>query len=337
MVRELLSACFSKTGKRLATVLMLAGFFAIPEAAAQIGIQVVLNRSVYMQYEPIYACVTLRNDSGRPLLFGNDPKLQGFVLFDIHDERDRAVPKRPDQDISVTGLLLRPGEIRRMVIPINKYYDLDRPQRYRIRAFVSHNLLNDEYQSSEVLFRVETGAVAWSRTVGIPVLGDEADRPGGVRTYSLRTLQESPSTYYYLVIEDNKKIFGVMRVGTRIAHNQIQAEVDMLSRIHLLVPLSAKVFHYLSFSVDGLNIDNSYWKTTDTIPMLYRDPATGKVSRVGGAVARAGIDFRDPRAGMVSAKELLSEDGERPAAPQSAQKPVPPSSQLVDVGQNVGR
>ena len=56
-----------------------------------------------------------------------------------------------------------------------------------------------------------------------------------------------------------------------------------------------------------------------------------------GAVARAGIDFRDPRAGLVSAKELLSEDGERPAVPPANQKPVPPSSQLIDVGQNVGR
>ena len=39
-------------------------------ASAQMGMDLPLNRSMYMQYEPIYACVTLRNDTGRPLVFG---------------------------------------------------------------------------------------------------------------------------------------------------------------------------------------------------------------------------------------------------------------------------
>ncbi len=316
---------------------MAALFFSLPSLFAQIGIQVTLNRTVYMQYEPVYACVTLRNDSGKPLLFGNDPRLQGFVLFDIRDEHDRAVPKREGQEISVAGLVLGPGEIKRMIIPINRYYNLDVPQRYEVRAFISHNQLENEYQSKPDFFRVETGAPIWSRTVGLPALDDEKGHvtTAGERTYSLRALQETPNTYYYLVIEDNKKVFGVMRVGMRIAHNQIQAEVDMLSRIHLLVPLSPKVFHYLSFSVDGLNTENSFWKTTSTIPMLYRDPATGKVSRVGGAPARVGVDFKDPNAGKLTAAQLLDEDGEV-IAPTPVQ-PTPPSSKLLDVGQHVGQ
>ena len=35
---------------------------------AQIGIKMELNRKDFMLYEPIYACVTLRNDSGKALL-----------------------------------------------------------------------------------------------------------------------------------------------------------------------------------------------------------------------------------------------------------------------------
>ena len=48
-------------------------------ASAQIGMDLSLNRTNYMQYEPIYACVTLRNDTARPLLFGKHPKLQGYI------------------------------------------------------------------------------------------------------------------------------------------------------------------------------------------------------------------------------------------------------------------
>ena len=164
---------------------MAALFFSLPSLFAQIGIQVTLNRTVYMQYEPVYACVTLRNDSGKPLLFGNDPRLQGFVLFDIRDEHDRAVPKREGQEISVAGLVLGPGEIKRMIIPINRYYNLDVPQRYEVRAFISHNQLENEYQSKPDFFRVETGAPIWSRTVGLPALDDEKGHvtTAGERTY----------------------------------------------------------------------------------------------------------------------------------------------------------
>ena len=62
-------------------------------ASAQIGMDLSLNRTNYMQYEPIYACVTLRNDTARPLLFGKHPKLQGYILFEVTDQRGNIVPK----------------------------------------------------------------------------------------------------------------------------------------------------------------------------------------------------------------------------------------------------
>lgn len=88
-------------------------------ASAQMGMDLTLNRSMYMQYEPIYACVTLRNDTGRPLVFGKNPKLQGFLLFEVTDQRGNVVPKRPGAELSVTGLILSPGQIKRMIVPIN--------------------------------------------------------------------------------------------------------------------------------------------------------------------------------------------------------------------------
>ena len=111
---------------------------------ARVGIEISLNRSIYMRFEHIYACVTLRNDSGKPLLFGGDPALQGFLLFDIRDAKNRPVYARKDAEISITGLLLAPGEVRRMVFCIDRYYDLNRTGRFTIHAYVSHNSLKNE-------------------------------------------------------------------------------------------------------------------------------------------------------------------------------------------------
>ena len=298
--------------KRSRFLLLLCAvcFTAIPELRAQLGLEISLNRKVYMRYEPIYACVTIRNDSGRPLLFGKDPRLQGFVLFEIRDSRGRVIPQRTNADISVTGLLLGPGEVKNMIIPIQKYYNLDRCDDYSINVFVSHNQLSEEYQSRDTYFRIDTGIKVWSRSVGIADVSGESrgDTPAKERTYSICALSEAANRFYYLVVEDKERTYGVMRVGREIGREKFSAEVDMLSRIHLLMPISPRVFHYLSFSIDGETIDNSYWKTSSTIPMLYRDPKSGMVARIGGAEARIGIDFRDPNRGAMTAAQILSEN-----------------------------
>ena len=302
---------------------------------AQFGIDISLNRNLYMQYEPIYACVSLRNDTGKPLLFGQNPRFQGFVLFEIRDRNGRVVPQKPGTGISVTGLIMRPGEVKRMVIPIHKYYELENTGRYTINAFVSHNLLPHEYQSRDVNFRIENGLKVWSRTVGLANIdGDEKTPSDRTRTYTIKMLREGRAQYYYLVVEDDKFTYGVMRIGRQIGIEKYSAEVDMLSRIHLLMPISTKIFHYLSFSIDGENIDNSYWKTTSTIPMLYRDPVSGIVNRIGGEEARKGVDFRDPEEGRQSLAQMMTADELREA--ENAPPPAAPrASGKIDLGRDM--
>ena len=86
-------------------------------------------------------------------------------------------------------------------------------------------------------------------------------------------------------------VYGVSRIGQQISIEKYKAEIDMLGRIHLLMPMSSKVFHYLAFSIDGMNIASSYWRVSDTIPTLYRNPGTGIVRRVGGVEAKRGVDY----------------------------------------------
>ena len=306
----------------------LSAVVAALTVQAQIGITMSLNRRVYMQYENIFACVTLRNDTGKPLLFGKDPALQGFVLFDIRDGADRPVAQKGKDGVSVTGLILGPGEVRKLVIPLNKYYDLTANGRYKIHAFVSHNTLRHEYRSKDVFFRVTPGIEVWKKEVGLPDVGEKKSRTSDIRKYSIRVVSEDSISSYYLMVEDDKRIYAVTKVGQVIGYERYSAEVDMLSRIHLLMPISPRVFHYLAFNADGALLVNSYWKNSDSIPMLFRDSKSGKVTRIGGVPARAGVDFRDPKRGMLTVSELLEE--ERRIAP----KPVNDAG-LVDLGKNV--
>ena len=58
-----------------------------------------------------------------------------------------------------------------------------------------------------------------------------------------------------------------------------------------------------------MNIANSYWRTSDTIPTLYRDPKTGIVRRIGGVAAKRGVDYVEYRG--TPASKL---DGSQPQA-----------------------
>jgi hypothetical protein len=297
--------------------------------SAQIGIKMELNRKDFMLYEPIYACVTLRNDSGKALLFGNHPQLQGFILFDIRDKNNNRIPQKKDAELNVTGLFLGPGEVKSITIPISKHYELDKTGNFQVRVYVSHNLLDNEYQAQKAEFiRIHTGIEVNRLTVGIPDLtGERKNQPAQSRTYSIRALDIHGERYYYLIVEDDTRVYGVTHIGYQYGQNQLQIQTDMLSRIHLLVPMSHKVFHYLTFGLDGENIESSYWKKGATIPALYRDPASGKVSRIGGTAARPGVDFKSADQNRYTTREL---NQEYMAIPKK-------NTGILDIGRNVGK
>ena len=313
----------------LKRLILLPLIFCGVVLSARVGVDVTLNREVYMQFEHIYACVTLRNDSGRPLLFGKDPALQGFLLFDIRDSGNRPVYARKESEISVTGLLLAPGEVRRLIFRLDSHYQLQNTGKFTVFAYISHNALKHEFRSKNTHFEISSGHTVWTRTVGLPQLDDKnVKEEHQERTYSLRTLIEKKHIGYYLVVESEKKVYGVCRVGSVVGYEKFQAEVDMLSRIHLLMPISSKVFHYLAFNYEGERLESSYWRVADTIPGLFRDSKNGSVRRTGGVRARPGIDFQLPsRQGQISYSEILNET-------EKSEKPARHSG-VVDLGRGV--
>ena len=302
---------------------LLLILFTLMPLKGQLVVSLTFNRRRYMIYEQIFACVTVRNDSGRPLLFGKSPELTGFLLFDIRDERKRMIGKRQELEISTAGLFLGPGEVKRLIVPVSKYYDMSKPGTYFIHAYVSHNQLSNEFRSASEMIKVDNGAIIWEKKVGVPDPSGD-NRLNKERSYSIWKFEgDNHEKYYYLRVEDNNRIYAVTMVGTVFAHMKYEVQVDMLSRIHLLMPVAPRIFHYMSFSADGTCLENSYWRTSGTIPMLYRNPQTGKVIRMGGVKAQAGVDFEDPDRKGRSASDLMREND---------QVMPPTDSGLLDLG-----
>ncbi len=99
---------------------VLFGVLLLPFAGfAQIAMKLDLGRHYYLKYEPVYVTVSLRNDSGHAVAFGNNNRLKGRLLFEIIDSKQRQISAIKGNKYPMEGVLLRPGGTSEIVVPVN--------------------------------------------------------------------------------------------------------------------------------------------------------------------------------------------------------------------------
>ena len=284
--------------------LIILAFMLALSAAAQVSVELTMTQERYMQYEPVYAKVRLRNYSGQPLVFGQNEQLKGELQLEIVQNK-RFVQTLKKNDFSLIGTVLLPGQSDEFVLRLDKYYKLTKPGHYTLHAFVRHAKLKDVFRSADRSIEVTPGVEVWRRSVGVPdVLAgtrgkDERAEALQMRSFSLRILEERAVRHFYVVVEDAKRVYGVICVGREVSAAPRSQEIDMLNRLHLIVPVASKLFRYVVINLDGRIEQQEMIKRDKTVPVLIRDKKTGQVSRVGGIEAVAGVDYKVPEAKKV--------------------------------------
>jgi len=301
---------------------LVAGIFLLLPFAvnAQIAIDLSMNRPNYIQFEKVFAKVVMRNDSGHAIAFGHDEKLQGDLLFEIRDSQNVPLKKITQATPPIVGTILKAGETKEFIVPITRYYNINTPGKYKVMAYVTHALFKEEYRSNDCFFNVSEGNLLWSRSVGIPEFlnidtkpkDDSMDKDKSKkissRLYNIKTIYEGSRRVYYLVVEDDKTVFSIKRFGMEIGDEQPQFDTDNFSRLHILLPLSPRIFSYFVFDIKGALEKREVYKKTNTIPTLVNDPKNGSIILAGGELAKQGVDYKD-------------NTEERPDKPDKAEKP----------------
>ncbi|OGV53917.1 MAG: hypothetical protein A2X49_15685 [Lentisphaerae bacterium GWF2_52_8] len=284
---------------RMRLFISLAAFASLmlglmPSAKAQIGITVELNRLNYHQYEWVYARVHLRNYSGHPLAFGESNDLKGRLSFEIEDSKSDFVDKIGTDVPPLEGIILNRGEVKSIIVPISQYYKCVNPGKYTLRAVVEHSLFKEKYQSAPVSFNIITGVQMWERIVGVPdFIKKDPDSKIKTRKYRIESMFDGNNKVYYMIIEDDAKVYSVKRIGFEINNSTPLCEVDSLSRIHIIVQAGAKVFTYLRYDIDGKLEEKEVYFKTDTSPILVRNAEDGTLIVAGGRKARKDLDYQE--------------------------------------------
>lgn len=248
-----------------------------------------MPRDCYMLYEPVIAELTMRNTSGQVLVFGGEAELQGSLEVELTDMHNRPLPGSGTK-ISLKGLILRPGIDQRIRINLSKWINLNKSGFYKLKLFIAHPMLKDEFESNPANFDISYGTVYWSRTFGIPRLTD-TQAAQEKRSYTIRAMQDRSEIYLFLFVEDSKKIYTIKRLGIVLGREKLACEIDSLNQLHILRPVTPKIYQYQIYDWDGTRELNRIYRRTDHTPVLYRDPATGHIKVIGGEVARAGTDY----------------------------------------------
>lgn len=286
---------------------------------AQLSMRIELNQNAFLQYEPIFVRVSIRNMTGHLIAFGERPGLKGTLKFDIYPggrNAQRLPFRKPDmQNMSekqkalvsilpdMHGVILPAGSVQEFTFRLSDYYDMRKIGSYNIKAVISHDQIGSAYQSNTVQCKVTEGVKIWGPvSVGVPDSGTEEASPlSGIgnakiktRNYSIVSYFTGKVTAYALIIDDKEHIYFVHRIGFDLGPDlRPQCAVDFLSRLNLLVAASPNVFAFYQFNTDGnLERKQVYIKTT-TAPSLVLDKKTGIVMPAGGRIANKDVDFEE--------------------------------------------
>ena len=282
-----------KLGPAIALIL---AFFPLFILHAQIGLRVEMSQQNYLQYEPVFVRVTMRNLSGHALAFGENQGLRGTIRFEINTPLSgRYAMQLNHETPPLKGVILAPGTSRVFTFNAAKYYDLRRLGVYKLKAVVSHPQLKSAYESGTVQFSVVNGTDVWKTVVGIPqYLSGKTGGQISTRQYRIVTYNTGTRFLYMLLIEDKDRIYLIRRLGLDLGTNlRPQCAVDDLSRLNLLIAASPKVFAFYQYDVIG-NLEKKEVRIkSNTTPHLVVNKDIGTVMLSGGRPARRDLDYEE--------------------------------------------
>lgn len=278
--------------KILLLILMLAGI----QSFAQITLNIKPSHSDFMQYDAIRLRIYLKNYSSMPITFGHHQQLRGELDFVVYHKNKKLLNRLPGKKPILSGIILKPGETRSITINLANYYPMQDIGEYSVTALVKHPRLTGIYRSNETVFRVGEGTLHWQRLFGVPDYTGKRSQTSKIptRKYNVRIFNNGTAQLYYLIIEDNQKVYAVKRLGFDLGPDyRPQLLVDATARLHVMLHVTQKVFIYYRYNFNGKLEKRQVYIRTSTTPFLIANPRDGSIMIDGGRIAMKDVDYEE--------------------------------------------
>ncbi len=285
-------------------IFLILAVLCCGELSAQLAVSMEIAQYNYLAFEPVFVRLSVKNFSAHAVAFGNNERMKGTLKFEIEPEgktnKKMIPPINPGNLPPLTGSIILPGATQEYTFNLTEYYDLSQPGRYSIRAVIRHGLFTDEYISADRYITITRGVTLWKQTVGVPTLGgvknDDSEKKVKQRNYSIVSYNTGKVQVLNLLIDDKNLVYANRRIAFDLGPEfKPQCQIDFLSRLHIIVAASNRVFAYYTFNLDGKLDDRKILLKTSATPKLVTDPKNGYVTVIGGREAIPDQDYEDIR------------------------------------------
>ncbi len=266
---------------RLFQSLLLAGLASVSvPAAAQINLELKLDRTLYLAHEPITGELLIVNLAGRDLIFGESGGLS-WLDFTVYDGKGHLVTPVRGQP-NERPIVLGAGQTHRHKVVINQRYPMASLGSYRVKASVHFPQINRVFETPPVTINVTEGQPMWSQIVGVPQGHPDA---GTYREYSLMTYYHgarSKSLYFRLKDSDSGAVFRTFPLGDYLALRPPTHLIDSQNQLHILHMTGPQAYRYTVISIDGEPVrQQTLYEKGNNRPTL-KSSGYGDVTLVGG-------------------------------------------------------
>ena len=273
---------------KLFITILLGLFVWLPEAGAQMFVEVKLEQEQFLPGETLPVVVRVTNRSGQSVKLGDEPD---WLTFSVESRDSFVVSKNGEVPVLET-FSLDTAKVATKRVDLAPYFALTRSGRYRVVATVRIKGWGAQIASSPKDFDIIEGAQLWTREFGVPASAG-SNQPPELRRYTLleaNYLRSGLRLYFRLSDVAGARIFRVFPLGQMISFGRPEAEVDGHSQLHVLHQNGARTSLYTVINPAGDAVTRQLYDFLEARPRLQPDRA-GNISVTGGVRRPTQIDL----------------------------------------------
>ena len=262
-------------------LVVILHIFNADKAKAQLMVQMKLQKTHYLAYEPIRATVTINNRSGHDVVLGG-PRGSSWLSFDVYRDGQLLSP-RSAGGARFSPVLLASGKSVVKTIDVAQIYPLSDYGSYSISAAAYFPPLKKYFSSARQRANVTDSRAFWKQSVGV---SQGRYKLASFREFSLHEHRDSDSSAIYVRLREAKgtRVYCTFSLGCYLSVRKPQATVDAENRLHVMHMISPHIYSHARVSPDGNFLGNDYYReVANNRPTLTIDPS-GSV-RVAGGIA----------------------------------------------------
>lgn len=239
-----------------------------------------MDQEQFLIGESLPVAVRITNRSGQTLHLGAE---SDWLTFSVEAREGSIVSQIAEPD--VTGEFdLESSKVAVKRVDLAPCFSINEAGRYAILATVRLKAWGTEIASPAKAFNVATGAKIWDQTVGLPKTSGDTQALPETITYTLQKVSaRNGQLRLYLRVNDGYgRLLKVTPIAPLVSFGRPEAQVDRVSRLHVLNQSGAYAFTYSVYDPQGgLLIRQSHEIAGTSRPRLGLDE-TGVVCVTGG-------------------------------------------------------